>query len=70
MMRSAVREVLGDAGFATWMYKDVGRQGVTSVRPDSPYGELVAEFVAKKRRPSRRHRIVVAAVWVGGTHDC
>lgn len=38
------------AGFATWMYKDTGRQGLTSVRPDSPYGELVAEFVAKKRR--------------------
>ena len=38
------------AGFATWMYKDLGRQGLTSVRPDSPYGELVADFVAKKRR--------------------
>ena len=37
-------------GFATWMYKDLGRQGLTSVRPDSPYGELVADFVAKKRR--------------------
>ena len=38
------------AGFATWMYKDLGRQGLTSVRPDSPYGALVADFVAKKRR--------------------
>jgi hypothetical protein len=39
-----------DAGFATWMYKDLGRQGLTYVRPDSPYGELVADFVAKKVR--------------------
>ena len=38
------------AGFATWMYKDLGRQGLTYVRPDSPYGEFVADFVAKKRR--------------------
>jgi endoglucanase len=38
------------AGFATWMYKDLGRQGLTCVRPDSPYGEFVADFVAKKRR--------------------
>ena len=30
------------------MYKDLGRQGLTSVRPDSPYGALVADFVAKK----------------------
>src|SRR3954454_5060537 len=39
-----------DAGFATWMYKDLGRQGLTYVRPDSPYGRRVAEFVAKKVR--------------------
>ena len=39
-----------DAGFATWMYKDLGRQGLTYVRPESPYGELVAGFVAKKVR--------------------
>ena len=39
-----------DAGFATWMYKDLGRQGLVSARPDSPYGQLVADFVAKKRR--------------------
>jgi hypothetical protein len=38
------------AGFATWTYKDLGRQGLVSVRPDSPYGELVAGFVAKKAR--------------------
>jgi endoglucanase len=39
-----------DAGFATWMYKDLGRQGLTYARPDSPYGALVADFVAKKIR--------------------
>jgi endoglucanase len=39
-----------NAGYATWMYKDLGRQGLTYVRPDSPYGELVADFVAKKVR--------------------
>jgi endoglucanase len=38
------------AGFATWMYKDLGRQGLVYARPDSPYGELVADFVAKKVR--------------------
>jgi hypothetical protein len=38
------------AGFATWMYKDLGRQGLVHARPDSPYGELVADFVAKKVR--------------------
>ena len=32
------------------MYKDLGRQGLTHARPDSPYGELVADFVAKKVR--------------------
>jgi endoglucanase len=39
-----------DAGFATWMYKDLGRQGLTYARPDSPYGRLVSDFVAKKVR--------------------
>src|SRR3954449_9685623 len=39
-----------DAGFATWMYKDLGRQGLTYAPPDSPYGALVADFVAKKVR--------------------
>jgi endoglucanase len=38
------------AGFATWTYKDLGRQGLVGVRPDSPYGTLVAGFVAKKAR--------------------
>ena len=27
-----------DAGYATWMYKDLGRQGLTYVRPDSLRG--------------------------------
>ncbi|BEP14036.1 hypothetical protein acdb102_23470 [Acidothermaceae bacterium B102] len=39
-----------DAGWASWMYKDLGRQGLVMVRPDSPYGALVADFVAKKHR--------------------
>src|SRR3954462_15250180 len=39
-----------DAGFATWMYKDLGRQGLTYARPDSPYGRRMADFVAKKVR--------------------
>jgi len=39
-----------DAGFATWMYKDLGRQGLTYAKPESPYGTLVADFVAKKIR--------------------
>ncbi len=38
------------AGFATWMYKDLGRQGLAYGRPESPYGRLVADFVAKKVR--------------------
>src|SRR3954452_21290834 len=32
------------------MYKDLGRQGLTSAKRDSPYGTLVADFVAKKIR--------------------
>jgi endoglucanase len=39
-----------DAGFATWMYKDLGRQGLTYARPASPYSTRVADFVAKKVR--------------------
>jgi endoglucanase len=39
-----------DVGFVIWMYKDLGRQGLTYVRPDSPYGEFIADFVAKKNR--------------------
>jgi hypothetical protein len=39
-----------DAGFAIWMYKDLGRQGLASARPESPYRRLVEDFVAKKVR--------------------
>lgn len=39
-----------DAGFATWMYKDLGRQGLVCVRPDSAYGNLVSDFLDKKAR--------------------
>jgi len=52
-----------DAGFATWMYKDLGRQGLTYARPDSPYGELVAGFVAKKVRLGVDH-------WGGTGREC
>ena len=38
------------ASWALWMYKDLGRQGLTSVRPDSPYGQRFGDFVAKKNR--------------------
>ena len=44
-----------EAGFATWMYKDIGRQGLIYVRPDSPYGALVGglrgQEDAARRRP-------------------
>ncbi|RKS77465.1 aryl-phospho-beta-D-glucosidase BglC (GH1 family) [Motilibacter peucedani] len=39
-----------DAGWASWMYKDIGRQGLTAAAPDSPYRRLVSDFVAKKDR--------------------
>ena len=39
-----------DAGFATWMYKDIGNQGLVYARADTPYRRLVADFVAKKKR--------------------
>ena len=39
-----------DAGWALWMYKDIGRQGLVSASPDSPYRQVVADFVAKKER--------------------
>jgi endoglucanase len=38
------------AGWAIWMYKDLGRQGLVSAAPDSPYRERFAAFVAKKDR--------------------
>jgi endoglucanase len=39
-----------NAGWALWMYKDLGRQGLVMVEPGSPYGSMVAPFVAKKNR--------------------
>ncbi len=39
-----------DVGWALWMYKDIGRQGLVSVRGDSPYRRLFGDFVAKKDR--------------------
>ena len=39
-----------NAGFAIWMYKDLGRQGLTYARPGSPYRQRFDDFVAKKNR--------------------
>ncbi|HEY4421586.1 MAG TPA: cellulase family glycosylhydrolase, partial [Pseudonocardia sp.] len=39
-----------DAGWSIWMYKDIGRQGLVSAAPDSPYRRHFADFVAKKDR--------------------
>jgi hypothetical protein len=38
------------AGWALWTYKDVGRQGLVTVVPGSPYLERFAGFIAKKNR--------------------
>jgi endoglucanase len=38
------------AGWALWMYKDLGRQGLVSVRPDTAYRRRFDEFVAQKER--------------------
>jgi endoglucanase len=38
------------ASYALWMYKDIGRQGLVSVRPDTPYRQRFDDFVAKKNR--------------------
>lgn len=39
-----------EASWCLWTYKDIGRQGLVSVHPDTPYRRLVADFVAKKER--------------------
>ncbi|PVZ96358.1 glycoside hydrolase family 5 [Amnibacterium flavum] len=39
-----------DASWTTWMYKDLGRQGLVSVKPDTPYRRRFDDFVAKKVR--------------------
>jgi hypothetical protein len=38
------------AGWALWTYKDVGRQGLLTVAPGSPYLERFGKFIAKKDR--------------------
>jgi hypothetical protein len=39
-----------EAGWALWTYKDVGRQGLVTVAPGSPYLERFGPFIAKKDR--------------------
>jgi endoglucanase len=38
------------AGWALWMYKDIGRQGLVSAGPSTPYRIQFANFFAKKAR--------------------
>ena len=38
------------AGWALWTYKDVGRQGLVTVAPGSPYLQRFGDFIAKKYR--------------------
>jgi hypothetical protein len=38
------------ASWSIWTYKDIGKQGLVTVRPDSPYLRRFADFVAKKDR--------------------
>ncbi|MDR0417719.1 MAG: glycoside hydrolase family 5 protein [Propionibacteriaceae bacterium] len=40
------------AHWSLWTYKDVGLQGLVSVRPDSPYRQRFSGFLAKKKRLS------------------
>ncbi|MDA8291885.1 MAG: cellulase family glycosylhydrolase [Actinomycetota bacterium] len=44
-----------NAGWAIWTYKDVGRQGLVHIRPDSTYARHFAEFMAKKDRLGADH---------------
>ncbi len=39
-----------NASWTLWTYKDVGKQGLVTVRPDSPYLQRFAGFIAKKDR--------------------
>jgi endoglucanase len=39
-----------DASWSIWLYKDIGRQGLVTVRPDSPYLRRFGDLVAKKNR--------------------
>jgi aryl-phospho-beta-D-glucosidase BglC (GH1 family) len=38
------------SGWTLWTYKDVGKQGLVTVRPESPYLNRFADFIAKKDR--------------------
>lgn len=38
------------AGWSIWMYKDLGRQGIVTVNPDTAYRRRFDSFVAKKNR--------------------
>jgi endoglucanase len=38
------------ASWALWVYKDLGRQGLVTVRPESAYRQRFDDFVAKKNR--------------------
>jgi endoglucanase len=38
------------AGWSLWTYKDLGLQGLVTVRPDSPYVQHIARVLEKKRR--------------------
>ncbi|BEP14047.1 hypothetical protein acdb102_23580 [Acidothermaceae bacterium B102] len=49
------------ASWSLWTFKDVGPQGMVTVRPDSPYGQRFGEFIAKKNR-------LAADAW-GGTDE-
>lgn len=40
------------ASWTSWMYKDLGRQGLVQVRSDSAYLQRFGDFVAKKNRLS------------------
>ncbi len=39
-----------DVSWTLWTYKDVGKQGLATVHPDSPYLRRFADFIAKKDR--------------------
>jgi hypothetical protein len=39
-----------DVSWTSWMYKDLGRQGLVNVSADSPYRLRFDDFVAKKNR--------------------
>jgi hypothetical protein len=43
------------AGWAIWVYKDLGRQGLVNAKPESPYRRRFDPFVAKKNRLGADH---------------